>query len=397
MTRNFFKPQHLLLVTAMSLLVVMTVEPSYATKPNCNVDPSHPSCGDDGGGGDPGGGDACLDSTTFPSFAYWGSNPDGLYLSDATGVCTQQISSNGGACLLGEMKMQYTAPASEGGIGNGRVVSFCWDDTFLWEFSVAPDNSVSVSIDFSLIMSTIEGGIIGDLDIANDRDSLAFSFHWADGDGNGITDGESLYIVSIDDCLRSTWIPSDQATCNNASGSRQEILSIPNTNPNDATIRWTGLSWSHNGTKIYLNQRMHASIAGIQVAEKDSQGEWGYSGVASGDSLGGGTWFPTATSATWDNRGDREIVAFRFDNGNTQCDEIYIIDVEDCRDPVEPCGNIGPDIYGRTPSFTNDGLLVFNQLTPKGKSNCRNPGKISIVRSLHSRRSALYGCERRRS
>jgi hypothetical protein len=199
--------------------------------------------------------------------------------------------------IQGEMKMHYEPPASIGGIGSGRVV---WEDDssgdalFLLEFEVAADNSLSASNDTVLIMSTLEIGGIGDFDIGSDHDSLAFSYHWPDTKGNGYSDGESLYIVSINDCLRSTWIPSDPTTCN-ASGYRQEILSVPNTNTNDSGTRWTFVSWNFDRSRIYLNQSKHTEVSGIQIAEKDSSGDWHFSGVVSQATLGGVTTFPAAT------------------------------------------------------------------------------------------------------
>lgn len=367
------------------MLVLAFVNPALAG-PDCNRKPDHPSCGGGGGGGgeDPPE-DACLTSDTFPTFAYWGlsgqTQSAGLFLSDATGACVQQVTPNGGPCLLSEMKMHYEPPVSPGGTGNGRVVSYCFDDAFLTDFSVASDNSVTVSKDNILIASVTGSGGIGDVDIASDGDSLAFSHHWADGDGDGVSDGESLYIVSADHCLISPWLDTDPSSCN-VGGSRREILSIPNTNVGQPGTRWTGLSWNHNGSRIYLHQSIHTEESGLHVVEDDGNGAWNYSLLASGETLGGGTLFPAATLADWDGpdygRDEREVLAFRFST-EAPCDEIRIIDVEDCRGPSAQCGSIGPDLPGHSPSFTNDGQLVFGLLKPKGKHNCNSQNKIAIL------------------
>ena len=55
--------------------------------------------------------------------------------------------------MIGEMKMHYAPPASAGGTGSGRVVSHCFNDVFLTDFLVAPDNSVTVPNDHILIAS----------------------------------------------------------------------------------------------------------------------------------------------------------------------------------------------------------------------------------------------------
>ncbi len=186
-----------------------------------------------------------------------------------------------------------------------------------------------------------------------------------------------MYIVSANDCLISPWLDNDPSSCN-TSGSRQEILSVPNTNFGDGGVRWTGVSWSRDSTRIYLNQSKHTEVSGIEVAEEVSPGVWNYTGVVSQVTLGGVTTFPAATLAAWDGRGDRDVVAFRLDD-DAPCAEIHIIDVEDCRGPSALCGSIGPDLIGRTPSFTNDGQLVFNLLKQKGKHNCNNQNKIAIM------------------
>lgn len=58
---------------------------------NCGKNPNHDKCSG-GGGGDPGGGDACLNSMTFPTFVFRrdpGSvNVTEFFLSDAEGACT---------------------------------------------------------------------------------------------------------------------------------------------------------------------------------------------------------------------------------------------------------------------------------------------------------------------
>jgi len=337
-----------------------------------------------GGGGEDPPDDACLTSSTFPTLAFWGLSGQvhsaGLFLSDATGACVQQVTPNGGPCLLGEMKMHYEPPPPTGGVGTGRVVSYCFDDAFLTDFSVAPDNSVTVSNDNILVASVTGSGGIGDVDIASDGDSLAFSYHWADENSDGWPDGESLYIVSADDCLMSSpWLDTNPSACN-----AQEILSIENMNFGDGGVRWTGLSWNHDRTRIYLHQSKHTEVSGLYVAEEDDNtGVWNYSLLASGETLGGGTLFPAATFADWDgpdlnSRGDREVLAFRFST-DAPCAEIHIIDVEDCRGDTTKCGNIGPDLVGRTPSFTNDGQLVFNLLKRKGKHTCNNQNKITIM------------------
>ena len=375
-----------LFVASILTIGVSTGIPSAAeaAAPACKgPNKNDPGC--PGGGGEDPPDDACLTSSTFPAFAYWGlsgqTQSAGLFLSDATGACVQQVSPNGGPCLLSEMKMHYAPPILPGDTGNGRVVSHCFADVFLTDFSVASDNSVTVSKDNILIASVTVRGGIGDVDIASDGDSLAFSHHWADGNGDGVSDGESLYIVSADDCLASTWLDTDPSSCND-SESRQKILSIPNTNIGQPGTRWTGLSWNHNGTRIYLHQSIHTEVSGLYVAELDDEsGVWNYSLLASGTTLGGGTLFPAAEFADWDGpggRGDREVLAVRFST-EAQCSEIHIIDVEDCRGPSALCGNIGPDLSGHRPSFTNDGQLLFGLLKPKGKHNCNNQNKIVIM------------------
>jgi len=368
---------NILRVSALGLISVLLIPISAHAHCAGKHTGNHPHCA--GGGEDPPD-DACLTSMTFPTLAFWGlsgqTQSDGLYLSDASGACVQQVTSSGGPCILSEMKMHYESPALPGGTGNGRVVSYCFDNAYLTEFSVASGNSVSVSKDTVLIASVAGSGGIGDVDIASDGDSVAFSHHWADGNGDGYSDGESLYIVSANDCLLSPWLDTDPSSCN-VSGSRQEILSVPNTNIDDSGVRWTGLSWNYDDTKIYLNQSKHTEVSGIEVAEKVA-GVWGYSGIVSQATLGGVTTFPAATLTNWDGRGEREVVAFRL-NDDSPCSEIHIIDVEDCRGSSAMCGSIGPDLIGRTPSFTNDGQLVFNLLKQKGKHTCNNQKKIAIM------------------
>jgi hypothetical protein len=373
-----------LFATSILTIGVSTSIPpaAEAAPPACKgSNKNDPACPGGGGGGEDPPDNACLTSGTFPTLAFWGlsgqTQSAGLFLSDASGTCVQQVTENGGPCLLSEMKMYYAPPASPGNTGTGRVVSYCFDNVFLTDFLVASDNSVTLLKDNILVASATGIGGFGDVDIASDGDSLAFSHHWPDGNGDGVADGESLYIVSADDCLTSPWLSTDPGSCN-ASGSRQEILSIPNTNIGDSGVRWTGLSWNHDGTRIYLHQSKHTEVSGLHVAEKDGTGVWNYSLLASGVTLGGGTLFPAATLANWDGRGDREVLAFRFST-ESPCDEIRIIDVEDCRGPSVQCGSIGPDLPGHRPSFTNDGQLVYNLLKPKGKHNCSSQNKIAIL------------------
>ena len=43
----------LLLLAITGLLFVVSTDLASAKKPDCNVDPTHPKCGDDGGGDGP--------------------------------------------------------------------------------------------------------------------------------------------------------------------------------------------------------------------------------------------------------------------------------------------------------------------------------------------------------
>jgi hypothetical protein len=81
MTNYLRRSHHLLLVTTMSLVVAMTINTSHAKKPNCNDDPPHPSCGDDGGGGN-----------AEPQVVYW---DDGFFLANAEGTSQTEIRTGG--------------------------------------------------------------------------------------------------------------------------------------------------------------------------------------------------------------------------------------------------------------------------------------------------------------
>jgi hypothetical protein len=329
--------------------------------------------------------DACLTSTTFPAFAYWGqtgaSQSNGLFLSDATGACIQQVSINGGPCLLGDMAAHYTPPASPGENGTGRVVSSCFAEGFIWEYTVGQDNSVTVTKDTILIASTStpdDASVIASVDIAADGDTLAFGYVWADEDGDGTNDGGSLYTASLDGCLTETWQESDPTPCN---GTSTEILSFPTIAEEGGARRFVGVAWRDDGKRIYLSQWFvdNTQGNGLMVAD-ESSGVWSLFPVASADVLGDSPWHMRSSIATWDTRGDREVVAYRAPGDpDIPCDEVHIIDVEDCRADNAQCGSIGPVLLGSSPSFTNDGQLVFNLRELKGKRNCNDNQKIAII------------------
>jgi hypothetical protein len=112
----------------------------------------------------------------------------------------------------------------------------------------------------------------------------------------------------------------------------------------------------------------------------ESSGVWSLFPVASADVLGDSPWHMRSSIATWDTRGDREVVAYRAPGDpDIPCDEVHIIDVEDCRADNAQCGSIGPVLLGSSPSFTNDGQLVFNLQELKGRRNCNDNQKIAII------------------
>ena len=68
------------------VVLVLTAESSWAAKPNCETNPSHPKCGGDDGGGDPPSG-----GNAEPQIVY---RDGGMYLANADGSNRVQISPN---------------------------------------------------------------------------------------------------------------------------------------------------------------------------------------------------------------------------------------------------------------------------------------------------------------
>lgn len=329
--------------------------------------------------------DPCVTSTTFPTFVYAtasGSEGTLFSLSDADGSCVQTLTTyEGGSFIQGEIKLDYQAPGTPGESGTGR---FVWQDKlttkaiFLTEFVVIPGNIVTVMKDFVTIVQLADSeGSMGGLDIANDGDSLAFSHHSPDGDGDGYSDKESLYVVSIDGCLAESWLLTDPSAC---SGTSTEVLSFA---PLVAygPPRFTSMTWSTDRKRIYLDQSKHLHISGIQIAENTAPGVW-TSFVLYDQNLllppPGTIRGAAAATVDWDSTrpGSREVVATTHDV--SQCQAVIIVDVEDCL--LGQCDTIGPAIlFGNAPSWTSDGRLLYEERSPRGKFNCRTPGKILIL------------------
>jgi hypothetical protein len=371
------------------VLVLAFANPALAG-PDCNRKPDHPSCGG-GGGGDSGGGEnACATSTTFPTFVYAtasGSEGTLFNLSDADGSCVQTLTTyEGGSFIQGEIRLDYQAPATESDSGTGR---FIWQDKliakaiYLTEFVVTPGNFVTVMKDFVPIVQLADTeGSMGGLDIANDGDSLVFSHHTADGDGDGYSDKESLYVVSIDGCLgpAGPWLLSDANDGSACSGTSTEVLSFA---PlfDYGPPRFTSMTWSTDRKRIYLDQSKHRHTSGIQIAENTAPGPW-TSFVLYDQNLllppPGTIRGAAGATINWDNTrpGPREVVATTHDV--SQCQTVIIVDVEDCL--LGQCSNIGPDdLSGSYPSWTSDGQLLYEERSPRGSGNCRNPGEILIL------------------
>ena len=364
------------------VLVLVFVNPAMAG-PDCNRKPDHPSCGGGGGGG---GDNACETSTTFPTFVYAkvsGSGDTQFNLSDADGSCVQPLTTfDGGFDVQGDIRLDYQAPATPAESGIGR---FVWPNRlsartiYLTEFVVTPDNFVTVMKDFVPIVQLADSeGTMGGFDLANDGDSLVFSHHTADGDGDGYSDKESLYVVSIDNCLGpgGPWLLNDSSTC---WGGSAEVLSFA---PlfEYGPPRFSSMTWSTDRTRIYLDQSQHLHISGVQIAE-NTEGVW-TSFVLYDQNLllppPGTIRGAAGATVDWDNTrpGPREVVATTHDVN--QCPTIIIVDVEDCLDGQ--CGNIGPDdLSGSYPSWTSDGRLLYEDRRRRGKGSCNDPGKIMIL------------------
>jgi hypothetical protein len=366
------------------VLVLAFANPALAG-PDCNRKPDHPSCGG-GGGGDSGGGEnACATSTTFPTFVYAtasGSEGTLFNLSDADGSCVQTLTTyEGGSFIQGEIRLDYQVPATESDSGTGR---FIWQDKliakaiYLTEFVVIPGNVVTVTKDFVTIVQLADSeGSMGALDIANDGDSLTFSHHSADGDGDGYSDAESLYVVSIDGCLAEPpWLLTDASAC---SGTSTEVLSFAPL-VEYGPPRFTSMTWSVDRKRVYLDQSKHRHYSGIQIAENTAPGVWTSFDLFDQNLLlapPGTIRGAAAATVHWDSNrpGPREVVATTHDV--SQCQTVIIVDVEDCL--LGQCDNIGPDdLFGNYPSWTSDGRLLYEQLSPRGKSNCGSSGKIMI-------------------
>ena len=78
--------RQLLLLAVTGLLFAVSTDFASAKKPDCNVDPTHPKCGDDGGGDPPGSGSA------NPELVY---RDGGIFLANADGTSQTQIRSGG--------------------------------------------------------------------------------------------------------------------------------------------------------------------------------------------------------------------------------------------------------------------------------------------------------------
>ena len=150
MAMNIKYVRVLLLLTAIGLIAPLTSGIAYAKKPDCNADPSHPSCGGDDGGGSE---TTCATSDTFPTFVYAtasGSEGTLFNLSDADGSCVQTLTTyEGGTYIQGQFKLDYQPPVTSGDFGTGR---FVWQDKsgaraiFLTEFTVIPGNIITVTM-----------------------------------------------------------------------------------------------------------------------------------------------------------------------------------------------------------------------------------------------------------
>jgi hypothetical protein len=226
-------------------------------------------------------------------------------------------------------------------------------------------------------------GHIGGMDIANDGDSLAFSHHAADENGDGFEEAESLYIVSINGCLGEPWLLTDTSAC---SGTSAEVLSFAPLSVEYGPPRFTSMTWSADRKRINLDQSKHLHISGIQIAENTAPGVW-TSYVLYDQNLllppPGTIRGAAGATIDWDSTrpGPREVVATTHDVN--QCQTIIIVDVEDCLDGQ--CNNIGPDdLFGWSPSWASDGRLLYEDRRPRGKGSCNNPGKILILDPFNS-------------
>ena len=97
---NILRLPTLSLAVAIAVLALAYANPSFAGK-KCDADPNHPSCKDDGGGGDPPDSEIRSCPGDFPAFAYAVEITDkgghterlDLYLSNAEGTCQVLIHS----------------------------------------------------------------------------------------------------------------------------------------------------------------------------------------------------------------------------------------------------------------------------------------------------------------
>jgi hypothetical protein len=184
-------------------------------------------------------------------------------------------------------------------------------------------------------------------------------------------------VVSIDGCLDEAWMFNDESAC---SGTSTEVLSFDSL-PEYGPPRFTSMTWSTDRMRIYLDQSKHRHTSGIQIAENTAPGPW-TSFVLYDQNLllppPGTIRGAAGATINWDNTrpGPREVVATTHDV--SQCQTVIIVDVEDCL--LGQCSNIGPDdLSGSYPSWTSDGQLLYEERSPRGSGNCRNPGEILIL------------------
>jgi len=385
MTSNLFKPHLLLIVTTMSLMVAATINTSHAAKPNCSLDPSHPKCGgDDGGGGET----TCADSTTFPAFVYWDASSGSgarLTLSDADGGCTHALTSfdNGGS-LTGETALHYTPSGADYAPGSGRVIwtnKFVGTMLFLVEFTVDSSNAVKVSIDSQVLAEGPWGGENGTFrhpDIAPDGETFGLINRWA-SDGSTSSPGYTIYTARIDGCASASepWNLLDPAGC---SGSLSTIITEgPVPDPptgGSGGFYWNDLTFNDDATTIYLNQFINSLGGGTYVVEQDLLGVWGYQHRPE-------LPFPSSVARIdHDGSGPREVLATGSSSELNPCGEVVVVDIADCLLDEELCGSIiGQTVLGGDPSWLEDDRLVYQERIYKrqGRNYSCKSGGIAVA------------------
>lgn len=370
----------LLVIAATSVLFTFSIDHATAKKPDCSNDPSHPSCGDDGGG-DPGGENACADSMTFPTFVYWddsGGSGASLTLSDAEGACVVALTSfDSGFSLVGNTAFHYDSLT-----GSGRVIwtdKFGGERIFLTEFSVdSINNQVTVSPDAQKLLAQLDinsenEGYIDHIDIAPDGDTMVFIYHWPNPEGVNNPEGDSVYLASIAGCADETWVIVDPTGCSNT---LNEILSW-GPFPLGNGPYYFNVKFNADGSRIFLKQFQNVHGPGTYIAEHngtDWEAEYWPEII-----------FPSDTAFIDIDRGNgpesRELLAVGGidENSYNRCGDIQLFDFEDCIDGIS-CSAISgsPYLSGVRPSWISDGRLVYQELAPKGKNRCQTKD-ISIA------------------